>query len=63
MRDKAHDCKHVRRVLLTGATGNWGRTALTGDIRVRAFAIASVSAPAILDQCSGMPNLEIAGVT
>lgn len=53
-----------RTVLLTGATGNWGRATLRAfrerpDIRVRAFALASAADDAVLAEFEGMPNLEV----
>ncbi|HRL48954.1 MAG TPA: NAD(P)H-binding protein [Propioniciclava sp.] len=53
-----------RTVLLTGATGNWGRATLRQfrerpDIRVRAFALPSRSDDAVLAEFAGMPNLEV----
>lgn len=53
------------RVLLTGATGNWGRAALRefrerGDrTRVVAFALDTPQDRAVLDEFSDMENLEI----
>lgn len=53
-----------RTVLLTGATGNWGRATLRAfrerpDIRVRAFALATPTDDAVLAEFEGMPNLEV----
>lgn len=53
-----------RTVLLTGATGNWGRATLRAfrerpDIRVRAFALATPADDAVLAEFEGMPNLEV----
>ncbi|BAJ74953.1 nucleoside-diphosphate-sugar epimerase [Microbacterium testaceum StLB037] len=53
-----------RTVLLTGATGNWGRAALRAfrarpDIRVRAFALPTPADDAVLAEFEGMPNLEV----
>jgi len=53
------------RVLLTGATGNWGRAALRefrerGDrMHVVAFALDTPHDRAVLDEFSDMENLEI----
>ena len=53
-----------RTVLLTGATGNWGRATLRAfgerpDIRVRAFALDSPADDAVLAEFEGMSNLEV----
>ncbi|MEW1834142.1 NAD(P)-dependent oxidoreductase [Microbacterium sp. NPDC079995] len=53
----------TRTVLLTGATGNWGRATLRAfsersDIRVRAFALPTRADDAALEEFKGMPNLE-----
>ncbi|WP_456284384.1 NAD-dependent epimerase/dehydratase family protein [Microbacterium sp. JZ101] len=53
-----------RTVLLTGATGNWGRATLRAfrerpDIRVRAFALRSAADDAALAEFADMPNLEV----
>lgn len=53
------------RVLLTGATGNWGRAALrefrerSDRMRVVAFALDAEQDRAVLDEFSGMENLEV----
>lgn len=54
----------TRTVLLTGATGNWGRATLRAfrerpDVRVRAFALPSATDDAVLAEFEGMPNLEV----
>lgn len=56
---------YARTVLLTGATGNWGRATLREfrhypDIRVRAFAQPTPRDQEILAEFADMPNLEIA---
>ena len=53
-----------RRVLLTGATGNWGRATLRAfrerpDVVVRAFALDTEADRAVLAEFSDMENLEI----
>jgi nucleoside-diphosphate-sugar epimerase len=53
-----------RTVLLTGATGNWGRATLRlfrerSDIRVRAFSLPSGADKAVLEDFRGMENLEV----
>lgn len=53
-----------RRVLLTGATGNWGRATLREfrehpDVVVRAFALPSLTEDVALAEFSDMENLEV----
>jgi nucleoside-diphosphate-sugar epimerase len=53
-----------RTVLLTGATGNWGRAALREfrrhpALRVRAFALEAHAHDAVLGEFSDMENLEV----
>ncbi|MFB7890602.1 NAD-dependent epimerase/dehydratase family protein [Microbacterium sp. NPDC056044] len=53
-----------RRVLLTGATGNWGRATLRAfrerpDVIVRAFALPGAADKAVLAEFEGMENLEV----
>jgi nucleoside-diphosphate-sugar epimerase len=53
-----------RRVLLTGATGNWGRAALRAfrecpDVVVRAFVLPGATDRAVLAEFEGMENLEV----
>lgn len=53
-----------RRVLLTGATGNWGRATLRAfrerpDLVVRAFALPGATDRAVLTEFEGMENLEV----
>lgn len=54
----------TRTVLVTGATGNWGRATLRAfrerpDIRVRAFALRSAADDAVLAEFDDMPGLEV----
>lgn len=53
-----------RRVLLTGATGNWGRAALRAfreqpELRVRAFVLPGEADKAVLEEFADMENLEV----
>ncbi|MFC4561322.1 NAD-dependent epimerase/dehydratase family protein [Nocardiopsis mangrovi] len=53
-----------RRVLLTGATGNWGRAALRElrshpELEVVAFALPGAADRRILEEFSGMENLSV----
>ena len=53
-----------RTVLLTGATGNWGRATLRQfrerpDIRVRAFALPSRSDDAVLAEFAGSSQCRV----
>ncbi|GAA5031245.1 NAD-dependent epimerase/dehydratase family protein [Microbacterium fluvii] len=55
----------ARTVLLTGATGNWGRATLRAfrdrpEVRVRAFAQPTDRDRAVLAEFEDMPNIEIA---
>lgn len=54
----------ARTVLLTGATGTWGRATLrafceTPDVTVRAFALPSAVDRELLEEFADMRNLEI----
>ena len=56
---------HRRTVLLTGATGNWGRAALRAfrehpELIVRAFALPNAADRDVLDEFRDMTNLQIA---
>ena len=53
-----------RRVLLTGATGNWGRVTLSAfrehpEYAVRAFALPSATDRAVIAEYNDMENLEV----
>ncbi|WP_324012469.1 NAD(P)-dependent oxidoreductase [Microbacterium sp. JZ37] len=53
-----------RTVLLTGATGNWGRATLRAfrehpELTVRAFALPNAADRSVLDEFRDMPNLQV----